>query len=271
MSGNRSVQSAQRRRAGGPEPGIPGRGPQPSINSSQIFSGNQVRPPSAQNMSKQQQQQMANNQASNKMTIPQAITLITLRLGSLESKMINLEQMNFSQENNTNENGEKLNMSLIEDIMTRIELLEKRPTTVQPSNSVAPPVNSSELTLLKQQVDALKNAFMQVKSSSNNITKENAELKSQIERLQNEIVETKQLLNELQNITMDNSQKILNISLGNYEEFNGEFNGELDEEIVSNINNGVTELTNLENNELLEPNIKEILNNELNFEVEENI
>jgi glycosyltransferase involved in cell wall biosynthesis len=43
MSGNRSVQSAQRRRAGPPEPQVPGRGgPQPSINSAQMFAS-QVR------------------------------------------------------------------------------------------------------------------------------------------------------------------------------------------------------------------------------------
>ena len=45
MSANRSVQAAQRRRAGptNSEPGIPGRGPQPSINSAQMFA-NQARP-----------------------------------------------------------------------------------------------------------------------------------------------------------------------------------------------------------------------------------
>lgn len=39
MSANRSVQAAQRRRAGptNAEPAIPGRGPQPSINSAQMF------------------------------------------------------------------------------------------------------------------------------------------------------------------------------------------------------------------------------------------
>ena len=41
MSQNRAVQAAQRRRAGGPEPAAPGRGPQPSINSSQLFSQGQ--------------------------------------------------------------------------------------------------------------------------------------------------------------------------------------------------------------------------------------
>ena len=52
MSANRSVQAAQRRRAGGPEPAAPGRGPQPSINSSQMFSGQ------GQQQQQQQQQQI---------------------------------------------------------------------------------------------------------------------------------------------------------------------------------------------------------------------
>ena len=78
MSANRSVQAAQRRRAGGPEPAAPGRGPQPSINSSQMFSGQgqqqqqqqQMRPGTtgrlagqqAQQMQQQQQQQMKQQQ-----------------------------------------------------------------------------------------------------------------------------------------------------------------------------------------------------------------
>jgi hypothetical protein len=106
MSANRSVQAAQRRRAGPTsEPGIPGRGPQPSINSAQLFA-NQARPgqgPSmptgrlagqqAEMQQKQQMQQMQQQKTEgissvSKMTIPQAITLITLRLGALESKII---------------------------------------------------------------------------------------------------------------------------------------------------------------------------------------
>ena len=79
MSANRSVQAAQRRRAGPPEPAAPGRGPQPSINSSQMFAAGQQQrmgPGSGQvsgrlagqqaalsqkQMMEQQKAQMANN------------------------------------------------------------------------------------------------------------------------------------------------------------------------------------------------------------------
>ena len=112
MSANRSVQAAQRRRAGPPEPSAPGRGPQPSINSSQMFAAgaNQRMGPgsgqvsgrlagqqaalSQKQMMEQQKQQMSNNSADalgsiKKMTIAQAITLITLRLGKVETQLIN--------------------------------------------------------------------------------------------------------------------------------------------------------------------------------------
>jgi hypothetical protein len=83
---------------------FPGRGPQPSINSSQMFA-RQGQVPSGrlagqhasmqqQNMQKQnyqqQQQQVQADKLSSvsKMTIPQAITLITLRLGAVEIKNV---------------------------------------------------------------------------------------------------------------------------------------------------------------------------------------
>jgi len=111
MSANRSVQAAQRRRAGptNSEPGIPGRTPQPSINSAQMFANQQRggQGPNIPNgrlagqqaaMQQKQMQQQSYQQGEeqkidklssvNKMTIAQAITLITLRLGAVESKLI---------------------------------------------------------------------------------------------------------------------------------------------------------------------------------------
>ena len=41
MSANRSVQAAQRRQTKTPDPPMPGRGPQPSIGSSQMFNAGQ--------------------------------------------------------------------------------------------------------------------------------------------------------------------------------------------------------------------------------------
>ena len=163
MSVNRSVQAAQRRRAGPPEPTQMRNGPSTSINSAQLFA-NQAKPgngPSIpvskmggqqSNMSRQQYEQqnasMAQSQAQafSKMTVPQAITLITLRLGKVETMLqnqtLNLNSMTMEGD----ENGAdmvQIDSNVLESIMTRLEALEKRS-----SNSSGP-----ELTLLKQQVE----------------------------------------------------------------------------------------------------------------------
>ena len=118
MSANRSVQAAQRRRSG-PVETVPTRGPQPSINSSQMFA-NQGRAP--QRPSRQQQSE--NNIANiGKMTLPQAITLITLRLGSLESKVLNMNEMSSQvMGQSINEEGMALiDQGVIDSIDSRLE------------------------------------------------------------------------------------------------------------------------------------------------------
>ena len=127
MSANRSVQAAQRRRSG-PVETVSTRGPQPSINSSQMFA-NQARTPQ-----RQSRQQSENNIGNiGKMTLPQAITLITLRLGSLESKLMNMNEMtssglNMSQGMNE-ENMALIDQGIIDSIASRLESLEKRSTS----------------------------------------------------------------------------------------------------------------------------------------------
>ena len=244
MSANRAVQAAQRRRAGGPEPAPPGRGPQPSINSSQMFSQQpqpqqqqqqqQVRPGTsgrlagqhAQQMQQQhQQQQMQDPQQAaviagiSKMTLAQAITLITLRLGKVETQLheIGHQQMgmdmgmSMGMGNNgmMDENGENMALvdkGLIDSIMSRLESLEKR----SPSTGTSSP----DVALLKQQFDGIKMSFAQSTKVNAILTKEQKENKQQIDALKSELSETKELLNALQTLTMDNSQKIFAIMSG---------------------------------------------------------
>ena len=243
MSANRAVQAAQRRRAGGPEPAPPGRGPQPSINSSQMFSQQpqpqqqqqqqqQVRPGTsgrlagqhAQQMQQQHQQQQIQDpqQAAgiagiSKMTLAQAITLITLRLGKVETQLheIGHQQMGMdmgmSMGNNglMDENGENMALvdkGLIDSIMSRLESLEKR----SPSTGASSP----DVALLKQQFDGIKMSFAQSTKVNAILTKEQKEHKQQIDALKSELSETKELLNALQTLTMDNSQKIFAIMSG---------------------------------------------------------
>ena len=228
MSANRSVQAAQRRRAGPPEP-VQQRGPTTSINSAQMFA-NQAKPGSGpsmptgrlagqhaalaqQQMMQQQQQQQKQQQANplesvTKMTVPQAITLITLRLGKLETNMI-------SGMSGSSGEGSQIDETIIESIMERLHDLESR----EPSNTNTNATNTNaELLLLKQQFEALKPVLTQLKSASTIVAKENKSLKQQVEELKAELEETKELVITLQTMTMDNSQKIMTYGFTNDEQ-----------------------------------------------------
>ena len=284
MSANRSVQAAQRRRAGptNSEPGIPGRGPQPSINSAQMFA-NQARPgqgPSIptgrlagqqaamqqQQMQQQQQQQSQGQQSQGqqntklssvtKMTIPQAITLITLRLGVLESKLTNMTEGG----HNLNLYGEsEIDTGFLQSIMERLETIEKRP--VSTTGSISP-----ELNIIKQQFETVKQAAVQSKTSTVNLAKENVALKTQLENLRKELTETKELVTVLQNLAMDNSKKILDLSIGKSIEYECDFN----ESNMVDLGEG-TETLNfnelqkyIEQNEIIETDLKQLIESELN-------
>ncbi len=266
MSVNRSVQAAQRRRAGPPEPTQMRNGPSTSINSAQLFA-NQAKPgngPSIpvskmggqqSNMSRQQYEQqnasMAQSQAQafSKMTVPQAITLITLRLGKVESMLqnqtLNLNSMTMEGD----ENGAdmvQIDSNVLESIMSRLEALEKRS-----SNSSGP-----ELTLLKQQVETFKPILTQTENSTTTIVKEHKDIKSQMDTIRSELEETKELVIALQNLTMDNSQKLLAISMSSDQLLEGfdqpvdmdaemEAGETVDEELVEQSDSGAIDLKEL--------------------------
>ena len=234
MSANRSVQAAQRRRAGPQEGGMPGsKGPQPSINSAQLFA-NQARPGSGPNMptgrlagqqaamqqkqmqqpQKQQQQQPEGISGVSKMTIAQAITLITLRLGAVETKMMALEHESPNQGTSFDgqENMVLIDKNVIQSIVSRLESLEKRSTTG--SSSSGP-----EVALLKQQFETVKQAVIQTKGAT-------VTMKTQVDSLKNELIETRELLSALQNLTMENSQKLMGFDFQNMDGFSDQLLGE---------------------------------------------
>jgi hypothetical protein len=217
MSANRSVQAAQRRRAGPPEPQMPGRpGPQPSINSSQMFSGQGQGQGRSQNAPLQRSVPQSSSgpkgegiNSINKMTVTQAIMLITLRLGAIEQKMI-ANTMNGSSSTSGislegQENMVLIDRTVIESITNRLESLERRSSTASGSTASGP-----ELALIKQQMETFRQSIVQTKGI---VSKENKELKSHLDTLKQELAETKELLSALQNLTMDNSQKLLAFSL----------------------------------------------------------
>jgi hypothetical protein len=241
MSANRSVQAAQRRRAGPQDGGMPGRGPQPSINSAQMFA-NQARPgqgPSMptgrlagqqaamqQKQMQQQSQQQSQQQKTegvagvSKMTIAQAITLITLRLGAVETKIMELEHE--SQSHGMSFDGQEnvvlIDKNVIQSITSRLESLEKRSATGSTGSASGP-----EVTLLKQQFETIKQAVVQTKGATLTIVKDNKELNNQVDSLKKELTETRELLSAIQNLTMDNSKKIMELSSEDFQNVDEQF------------------------------------------------
>ena len=223
MSVSRSVAAAQRRRAGPPEPQQINRGPATSINSSQMFSQQRQQQQGggggggsnnyAQKQQQQQQQQQQQGLVDQKMTIPQAITLITLRLGRIESQLLSLQNGQsgdgYSFAGSLGDNGENENMALvdktlIQSIVARLESLEKRSQTAPQTNQA--PGSSMEITTLKQQTEVLKNAIITNKN-------ETKELKANVEVIRSSVDELHRLHAEVQQLSLDNNQKLLTLSL----------------------------------------------------------
>jgi len=286
MSVNRSVQAAQRRRAGpsNNEPSIPGRTPQPSINSAQMFA-NQSKSGSGPNIpvgrlaGQQEAMNQKQGQASDKlssvskMTIAQAITLITLRLGAVETKLLNMPESS-----SINISGEtSVEPFLFQSVVSRLETLEKR------STSTSGGASTPELNLFKQQLETIKQAVVQNKNSNANLIKENNLLKTQIDELKTQLLDMKVLLESLEKVTFENSQQILDLDLSmktTTDEYNGEFTEFNDQNIenLDGLQNDELQNDELQNDELEEnlsydneqnefigTDLKKMIESELNF------
>ena len=212
MSASRSVAAAQRRRAGPSEPQQAVRGPNTSINSSQVFSQqpNQMRPGTTgrlagQQAALQQQQPQQNNIAqtsTSKMTIPQAITLITLRLGRLENQLAG------SEVNSSSING-SLENALVESILQRLDSLEQYQSDNSELSHVDPVKNSNleeEIVKIKQQLETCKLGVTSLRSTTTVSSKDLKTFKAELDALKVEFFHTKNLIEDLQ-LVYDNDNK----------------------------------------------------------------
>jgi hypothetical protein len=196
----------------------------------------------------QQQQQMQNpmqqsgESGVSKITIAQAITLTTLRLGKVEMQLYELAhqmattggEQGFSASGQGVQGAEGMedmvliDKNLIDSIMSRLESLEKR----SPTNAVGTG-SSADVTLLKQQFEAIKPSIANNTKVTTALTKEQKEHKVLVDALRSEMANTKDLLAALQTMSMDNSQKIFQIMSG--EELLAHNDEEDDEEVDSGI------------------------------------
>ena len=133
-----------------------------------------------------------------------------------------------------------------------------------------------EAVLLKQQFETIKQAVIQTKGATSTIVKDNKDIKFQVDNLINELNETKGLLIALQNLTMENSTKILELSsieFQNMNDFSSDFlegnidfpemqDTQNDNEAKETVGNEIKEMVDICSN-----NLKNIIESEMNAEI----
>lgn len=150
---SRSLAAARAKRAGETAPPVSGGRPVTSIGSSAAFSHKQQNMPNGNNNvrtgKQQQQQQPKSNLPFSKLTISDAIGLITLRLGRVEQWVIDNEDSEFSGSSNIPENSKIVDVSILNNIVSRLDALEKR--EIGDNNSEI----SDNVAKLTQQIDKI--------------------------------------------------------------------------------------------------------------------
>jgi hypothetical protein len=148
MSSSRSIAAARSRRAGESQPPVSGGRPVTSIASHSAFVQQQMPPPPSNNVRiakapmQQQQQQMPQQGASpfTKLSISDAIGLVTLRLGRVEQFIIDFENGEIEGHDNNSgvpENSKIVDNSVLTTIVNRLDALEKREGSSSVASSVA--------------------------------------------------------------------------------------------------------------------------------------
>jgi len=129
MSSSRSIAAARNRRSGDSTPSVPQSRPNKSIGGQSAF----VPQPqmNTQRRPVQQTQQVPQTQPQShtpitKLSISDAIGLVTLRLGRLEQFMYDVQAGAINNSQDLPENTQLFDKSVITSIVNRLELLEKR-------------------------------------------------------------------------------------------------------------------------------------------------
>ena len=234
---NKSVASAQRRRTAPSAPSVSQnnqRGPQPSINSSHAFRG--------------QPSESAGDGGVNKisrLTIAQAITLITLRLGKLESHILGGKPMA-----NLSPDGEDIHSLDITGMLSRIDAIEDSISTKSTNN-----IAIEEFNILKQQVDGTRNASIASKTTIVALSKEVKENTRVSKMLINDLNELKQDMNALRKQFHELSISLISSDVDDAELENNESDNKLEGTnggaegvslIVNNVDNVLPDITSNE-------------------------
>lgn len=230
---SRSLAAARARRAGDAAPPVSGNRPGTSVGSAAAFSnmppqpGN-VRVASRQPMPQQQQQQRPQSaafqqiqqQSQNglpftKLSISDAIGLITLRLGRVEQWVIETEHENEGKDNSsTTTSGNAVDNSVLVSLLNRLETVEKRNDTNSGSGSAS--FSSDEVTKLTSELASLNERYTKFCDEANKQTLTIAKHTEQLFKFERELVETKDILKTFM-IKYDNFVQESNEKLADYE------------------------------------------------------
>jgi hypothetical protein len=197
MSSARSNAGARNRRAGGAE-------------TAPMTPQQNMRPGSSQ----QQQQQQP--QMNPRLSISDAIALITLRLGRVENLIQNMPVDSPSGSNlEQDENMRMIDVTVFENIVSRLDNLEKGQKNVSDIQIKQQNQQIQQHTQYQQQMNSLK---LNPSSSSSSTTiidtksEENiSKLNDSVDVLKAEVVQVKDLLLKLQSFTMETNQKLSDI------------------------------------------------------------
>ena len=146
-SSSRSIAAARSRRAGETQPPVSGGRPGISIASQSSFVPQQQMPPPQSNNVRtsktaghqqvQQQQPTSNKLPFNKLSISDAIGLITLRLGRIEQFVIDYENGDGHSSSSIPDNSKIIDNSVLTSMINRLDSLEKREPSANGGSSIS--------------------------------------------------------------------------------------------------------------------------------------
>jgi len=209
---SRSLAAARARRAGENAPPVSGNRPGTSIGSGAAFANQNYqqptnirtsRPGSGQQQQQQQQQQDPQQQPQNKLgfnklSISDAIGLITLRLGRVEQYIIETEhEKDINGDNGSNSGSNSLDTTIFNNIVNRIDTLEKKEGT------------SEDITKLVEQISRIGDEASKHTLAISKHTE-------QLFRFERELTETKDILKTFM-LKYDNFTKETNDRFGDFE------------------------------------------------------
>jgi hypothetical protein len=243
---SRSLAAARARRAGDTAPPVSGNRPGTSIGSTAAFSNmpqppNNVRvarqpmqqqqmPPQQQQYQQQMpqqrqqqqkqpsatfqqiQQQNQNSLPFSKLSISDAIGLITLRLGRVEQWVIETEHENESKDESTTTPASNVDNSVLVGLLNRLEAVEKK----EPLATAVESISSEEVAKLTAELSDLNNRYTKFCDEANKQTLTISKHTEQLFRFERELIETKDILKTFM-LKYDNFVQESNDKLADYE------------------------------------------------------